>query len=138
MTDHNAHPDRPEPLWIDFHLLDRQIVDHTGAKIGKVDDVELDVGHDGRLIVTALLVGQQALGQRIGGLIGRWLAGIATRLRPEHEPPLPLRIAFEHVTHVDTAIIIGIRRELFPTPPLEAWLHDKIIGRIPGAPDASK
>jgi sporulation protein YlmC with PRC-barrel domain len=126
-----------DPLHIDFHLLDRQIVDHTGAKIGKVDDVELSTTPDGRVVIAALLVGQRVLGQRIGGWVGRWLAAVATRMRREEDPP-PLRIAFEHVTEVDSEITIGIRRELLPTPPLEAWLQEKLIGRIPGAGDASR
>ena len=129
--------ERPDPLRVDFHLLDRQIVDHTGAKVGKVDDVEVDIDAEGRLAVTALLVGQLALGRRIRGPVGRWLAGVATRLRPESEPP-PLRIAFDHVTHIDSEITIGVRRELLATPPLEAWLREKVIDRIPGAGHASK
>ncbi|GAB1510940.1 hypothetical protein [Actinophytocola sp. KF-1] len=136
MTHHRdrAHPD---PLRIDFHLLDRQIVDPKGAQVGKVDDVELGVDEEGRLVVTALLVGQLALGRRIGGVFGRWLAGVATRLRPESEPP-PLRIAYDHVVEVDSAITIDVHRELLATPPLEDWLRDNLIGRIPGARDAGE
>ena len=35
--------DQPDPLRVDFHLLDRQIVDADGEPVGKVDDVELTV-----------------------------------------------------------------------------------------------
>jgi sporulation protein YlmC with PRC-barrel domain len=128
--------EQPDPIRVDFHLLDRQIIDHTGAKIGKVDDVELGMD-DGRLTVTALLVGQRALGDRIGGVVGRWLAALAARLRTEQDPR-PLRITFDHVTKIESEITIGVRRELLPTPPLEAWLRDKLVDRIPGARDASK
>ena len=58
--------DQPDPLRIDFHLLDRQIVDAAGEPVGKVDDVELTLNPaTGRLQVTALLSGQQVLGERI-------------------------------------------------------------------------
>ncbi|MGX7673835.1 hypothetical protein [Plantactinospora sp. DSM 117369] len=58
---------------IGFDLLDRQIVDRDGIPIGKFDDVELTAGADDRLCVTALLTGQQALGARFGGVLGRWI-----------------------------------------------------------------
>jgi sporulation protein YlmC with PRC-barrel domain len=122
-----------DPLHLDLHLMDRQVVDDAGNKIGKVDDVELGED-DGRLVVTALLVGQRFLGERIGGWVGTFLAGIATRLGGPHEPRR-LRIPFEQVTHVDSEVIIGLHDELLPTPPLEAWLRDKLIDRIPGARD---
>ncbi|SEF37398.1 hypothetical protein SAMN05421837_113228 [Amycolatopsis pretoriensis] len=127
----------PDPLRIDFHLLDRQILDLAGAKVGKVDDVELAVGEDGRLGVVALLAGQVALGRRIGGRFGHWLAAVATRLRAE-ETPAPLRIPFEHVTEVGSHITLSLRGEVLSEPPLETWLRDHLIGRIPGARDARK
>jgi sporulation protein YlmC with PRC-barrel domain len=122
---------------VDFHLLDRQIIDHAGTKVGKVDDVELEVGPDGRVRIVALLVGQRVLGQRMGGWVGRWLASIATRMHDEHDPG-PVRIPFEHVTDVGSEITIGVRGDLMDRLPLEAWLQDRVIGRIPGAGDAGK
>ncbi|MFL6120043.1 hypothetical protein [Actinophytocola sp.] len=132
MTDRH---ERPDPLRIDFHLLDRQIVDLAGGKIGKVDDVELDVDDAGRVTIAALLVGQQPLGERIGGWFGRWIAALARRMRSASDPP-PLRIPFQDVTEIGSHITIGLRRELYDTPPLERWLRDRVIGRIPGARDA--
>jgi hypothetical protein len=100
-------------MLIGMDLLDRQIVDRDGEPVGKVDDVELDVDADGTPYVAALLVGQHALGQRIGGRLGSWIAGTARRLSPDyHRGPLP-------------------------DPALESWLRDHLIGRIPGASDAS-
>ena len=58
-------------MLIGLDLLDRQILDCGGQPVGKVDDVELDVDADGTPYVAALLVGQQALGDRIGGRLGR-------------------------------------------------------------------
>ncbi|WP_410595555.1 hypothetical protein [Amycolatopsis sp. lyj-23] len=124
-------------LRIDFHLLDRQVVDLAGRKVGKVDDVELAAGEDGRLRVVALLVGQVALGLRIGGRFGRWLAAVATRLRAE-ETPVPLRIPFEHVADVGSHLTLSLRAEVLTEPPLEKWLREHVIGRIPGARDARK
>ncbi|WP_103344128.1 hypothetical protein [Amycolatopsis sp. CA-126428] len=122
-------------LRVDFHLLDRQIVDLAGRKVGKVDDVELETGDDGQLRVTALLAGQVALGRRIGGRFGRWLAAVAGRLRTE-ETPAPLRIPFDHVADVGSHITLSLRVAVLDEPPLETWLREHVIGRIPGARDA--
>jgi sporulation protein YlmC with PRC-barrel domain len=124
-------------VMIGFHLLDRQIVDRDGALVGKVDDVELAVGDDGVPAVTALLVGQQVLGERIGDGIGAALAGIARRLRGD-ESSGPIRIPYDLVTDIGPAITLSVRRELLPDPPLEDWLRSNLIGRIPGAHHAGQ
>lgn len=49
-----------------LHLLDRQVVDRDGRLVAKVDDVELLLGNDGALAVTALLCGLPALLPRVG------------------------------------------------------------------------
>ncbi|MFD4668481.1 hypothetical protein ACFWNN_02035 [Lentzea sp. NPDC058450] len=124
----------PDPLRIDFHLLDRQILDLDGYFVGKADDVELSVAEDGRLVVAAILVGHHALGVRIGGVLGRWMAAVARRLHTTGDPQ-PLRIPFDRVAEVGSAIRLDVRHELLDTPALELWLRDKVIGRIPGAAD---
>lgn len=128
----------PDPLRIDFHLLDRQIVDREGNPVGKVDDVELTTDpHTGRMHVTALLSGQRILGDRIGGRLGRWMAASARRLAAaDHIPPLRIDIAV--VAEIGSTITLSIRRELLAAPPLETWLTDHLITRIPGAGDAGQ
>jgi sporulation protein YlmC with PRC-barrel domain len=123
-------------MLIGFDLLDRQILDRDGEPVGKVDDVELDVDADGGLYVSALLVGQQALGQRIGGRLGSWIAGTARRLSPDYDRG-PIRVPYELVSGLNSAVNLSVRRELLPDPALETWLRDHLIGRIPGASDAS-
>jgi sporulation protein YlmC with PRC-barrel domain len=115
-----------------FDLLDRQIVDRDGAPVGKVDDIELATGEDGVPYVAALLVGQQALGRRIGGWLGGCIENTARRFAPERHPT-PIRIPFDLVGEVDSAVHLTVRRELLTEPPLETWLRDHLIGRIPGA-----
>jgi sporulation protein YlmC with PRC-barrel domain len=123
-------------MLICFDLLDRQILDSRGEPVGKVDDVELDRGPDGTLCVAALLVGQQALGDRIGGRLGLWMAGAARRLSPDYHRG-PIRIPFGLVAEITSAVNLSVRRELLPDPPLETWLREHLIGRIPGASDAT-
>jgi sporulation protein YlmC with PRC-barrel domain len=119
-----------------FHLLDRQILDRDGRPVGKVDDIELGRTEAGAPYVAALLVGQQALGDRIGGALGRWIAGVARRLSTE--PGIgPMRIGYDLVATVGSAVNLSVSREQLPDAPLEAWLRNHLIDRIPGAGDAS-
>jgi sporulation protein YlmC with PRC-barrel domain len=120
------------PTLVGFNLLDRQIVDRTGALVGKVDDVELVI-HPGRAPrVSALLVGQEPLGERIGGALGATLAGSARRLRGDDESA-PIRIPYEMVADVGSAITLSVVRDMLTEPALEVWLREHLIGRIPGA-----
>ena len=133
-----AMTEKSEQLRIYFHLLDRQIVDTDGEPVGKVDDVELTLDEaTGRLQVTALLNGQQVLGQRLRGRLGRWMAGVARRLHPVENPP-PLRIELRQIADIGSAVHLTVRRDTLPTPPLEHWLADHVISRIPGAGHAGQ
>jgi sporulation protein YlmC with PRC-barrel domain len=116
-------------------LLDRQLVDCDGLLVGKVDDVELSDDDPPR--VTALLFGPGALGQRIGGRLGRAIAGLARRLHPDLAP-VPARIPYEQVSHLDAAVHLRISRGDLPRPSLEGWLCDHVIARIPGADRAGE
>jgi sporulation protein YlmC with PRC-barrel domain len=119
-------------MLIGFDLLDRQIVDRDGEPVGKVDDVELTYDTDGTARVTALLLGQEVLGDRIGGVLGRCIAGTARRLSGTYDRP-PQRISMSLVAAITSAITLSVKRELLPDPPLETWLRDHLIARIPGA-----
>jgi sporulation protein YlmC with PRC-barrel domain len=122
-------------MLLGFELLDRQIVDLDGALVGKVDDVELALDEDGTPYVVALLVGPLALGPRLGGFLGRFIAGLAELLHTG-ERPGPIRIAYDHVARVGSAVDLSIRRELLPEPALETWLREHVICKIPGAEHA--
>jgi sporulation protein YlmC with PRC-barrel domain len=119
---------------LDLHLqlLDRQVVDQDGKLVCKVDDLELEVDEGGQPYVTAILAGPRALGPRLGGRLGRWVTGIATRLADDRDSG-PQRISFALVEEVGSAIRLGVRRQDLQVEPLERWVDEHIIGRIPGS-----
>jgi sporulation protein YlmC with PRC-barrel domain len=121
-------------LLVAFNLLDRQIVDRDGLPVGKVDDVELDRAEDGGLYVATLLTGLEALGPRVGGALGRWMAAAAGRVQLERQGPR--RIPYDLVASVESAVVLSVKRDLLPEPELETWLNQHLIGRIPGAEHA--
>jgi hypothetical protein len=103
--------------------------------VAKVDDLELVVRADGRLAVSALLVGPGAFGPRLGGRLGRWTVGIWRRLRPDVDPS-PGRVDAALVTGTDSAVHLSVAAaDLDPTglDGLERWLRRYVIDRIPGA-----
>ncbi|MFF3866699.1 hypothetical protein [Micromonospora sp. NPDC001898] len=117
-------------------LLDRQIVDRDGRLVGKVDDVEFGVDTDGVPYVAALLSGQGALAQRIGGRVGRFLLAVADRL-VDDPPVTPLRVPYSLVERVDSAVRLRVGLDELPGSPMEEWLRRHLIDRIPGSDRAS-
>ncbi|MEO3781118.1 hypothetical protein ABGB16_30845 [Micromonospora sp. B11E3] len=123
-------------LQLNGRLLDRQIVDRDGRLVGKVDDVEFASDTDGVPYVHALLTGQVALGQRIGGRVGRLLVAVAEQF-VEDLPAAPMRIPYGLVERVDSAVRLRVPLDELPRSPVEAWLRRHLIDRIPGAGRAS-
>lgn len=119
-------------------LLDKQIVDCESLPIGRVDDVEIDPAADGSPRVVALLTGAQALGERLGGRGGRWIAGGSARLRAPGEQPGPTHIGWSLVDHIEPMVALTVRLDALPNVAgLERWLGRR-VERVPGAGDASE
>lgn len=127
----NPRNDKPSARTLDLNiaLLDRQVIDRDGQLVCKVDDVEFERGEDGNLYVAAILVGPRARGARVGGRVGRWISGIAQRLSTAEMP----RIDMSLVSEIGSAIKLGASRSDLDVDPLEDWVRDKIIARIPGS-----
>jgi sporulation protein YlmC with PRC-barrel domain len=121
-----------DPQARDAHLelLDRQILDHDGLMLGKVDDVELEEREDGRIYVTALLTGPGALGPRFTGALGSIITRTWSRLSGRTEPG---RVDWSEVASVGTAIELGISRTTAAVDGFETWMRENVIAAIPGA-----
>ncbi|GAB2737365.1 hypothetical protein [Nocardioides pakistanensis] len=113
-----------------FELLDRQILDHDGLMVGKVDDIELEQRDDGRIYVTALLTGPGALGPRLGGALGTVVTGTWSRLSGRSAPA---RIDWSAVAAVETAVRLAVGRTTVAVDGLETWMRDRVIAAIPGS-----
>ncbi|MFL6130251.1 MAG: hypothetical protein ACJ73E_14450 [Mycobacteriales bacterium] len=119
-------------LNLNLHLLDRQVVGPDDRLVCKVDDVELEPDESGRLVVTAILVGPRALGPRLGGRLGRWTAAIADRLAADRDAG-PHRIDMRVVTEIGSAVRVDRTREDLAVAPLEQWVDEHVVRRIPGS-----
>jgi sporulation protein YlmC with PRC-barrel domain len=113
-----------------YELMDRQILDHDGRMIGKVDDVELEQRDDDRLYVTALLSGPGALGPRFGGALGTIVTSTWSRLSGRTEPA---RVEWSEVASVQTVIRLAVGRTTVALDGFETWMRDRVIAAIPGS-----
>lgn len=119
-------------------LLDRQVVDSADLPVCKVDDLRFEQGEDGAWRVSEILVGPGALGDRFRGRWGATLTGIHRRMRGLAQPRPP-GIAWRNVVRIESDIRLSIPRDSLPADfdPLEVWLREHVIDRIPGSRHAS-
>ncbi len=111
-----------------LHLLDRQVVRAAdGRLLCKVDDLEIEAGETP--YITAILAGPLALGERLGGVIGRLMTGTTRLFRPE-EDPAPQRIPMSLVSEIGSAVKVGSE---VPEASLERWVRDHVIDPLPGS-----
>lgn len=122
-----------------FSLLDHQLLDCHGLPIGRVDDAELDVsGADAPPRVTALLTGAEALGQRLGGLVGGLMSHGAARLRDPEDARGPVKLDPELIAELEPLIKLRVGFADLPhVGGLERWLGRHFVGRLPGTGDAA-
>ena len=122
-----------------FSLLDLQIVDRDDLPVCRVDDLELQLPtRGGSPVVTAVLTGAQALGERLGGATGTVLSGPAARLRRTTEEG-PARIPMDLVRAEDAQLRLTVPLSQLPhVAGLERWLAQFVVAPVPGAGDASK
>ena len=119
-------------------LLDNQVVDCNRLPIGRVDDLEIEV-EGGPPQVTEVITGSEALGGRLGGFLGRWIAAASARLRSADQKQGPPRIEIAAVEEIEPLIELSVAKDELPqVAGLERWLAANFVGRLPGSGDASQ
>jgi sporulation protein YlmC with PRC-barrel domain len=111
-------------------LLDSQVVDRRGDKLGKVDGIILRVSPRGAPRVAAIELGAVTAARRVHPRLGRWLDHAVRRWR------LPLgrtRIAWSRVQSVGLEVRVDVDGRRARVQALERWLRARVIDRIPGA-----
>jgi len=121
-----------------FTLLDQQLIDAENRPVGRVDDVQLDLpDHGGPPEVTGVLTGAQALGERLGGVTGRLMASVASRLRSGQRRGEPVAIPAHLITTDANLVTLAVPvRDLPDAIGLERWLAQHVVEGLPGAGDA--
>jgi hypothetical protein len=110
-------------------LLDNQVVDRRGAKLGKVDGVILSVSRGAAPRVVAIELSAMTAAGRVHPRLGRWLDSAVRRWR------VPLgrsRIAWSRVLSVGLDVRVDVDAGRTRAQALERWLRTHLIDRIPG------
>jgi sporulation protein YlmC with PRC-barrel domain len=123
-----------EHRWVALDLLDRQIIDDSQQPVGKVDDVDFNSDSAGSTPqLMSLLSGAEALGQRLGGVVGTAMAGGAHRMLGDPRDG-SRSVSWSQVAEL--GYVIKLRHsaaELGVEPALEVWTRDNVIGPLPGS-----
>ena len=110
-------------------VLDLQLVDRAGMKMGRVDGIVLELGADTPPRVAEVLIGGSVLGDRVGVWAARLLGALA-RLFGVRQ--VVARIPFEVVSEIGQVIALDVDAQATEAMRTEHLL-DTIICRIPGA-----
>jgi hypothetical protein len=112
-------------------VLDSQVVDRRGEKIGKVDGIVLEMRADGPPRVAFLEIGSVALARRFSPLLGRWMQALAQHLGLGDGEPL--RVSPAKVLEYDVDIKVDTSVRETSARDWERWVATHVVDRIPGS-----
>ena len=113
-------------------ILDQQVVDRAGQRLGKVDGVILELRDGEPPRIAAIEIGPVTLLRRVhprlAALVSRWLS--------RHGPRTDgtLRIPWSKVQAIGVDLRVDLLAEGTSARAWEEWLRDHVIRRIPGTP----
>jgi sporulation protein YlmC with PRC-barrel domain len=112
-------------------VLDKQLVDRRGEKMGRVDSIVAEL-HPGRPPeVIAIETGSVALARRIGERTGCWVAQLAARIGGPRSAE-PYRIPWSGVRRIEVDVVVDVDFLDTPLGKWQRWLREHIVERIPG------
>jgi hypothetical protein len=121
-------------VMLGLEVLDRQLIDCDGRLCGKVDDLLLEdsVDHAGGSgpIVTHILAGPGALGDRLHGWMGRIARTMSRRLNPDVKVQ-HIQLPWSVVAKIDRETHLTVSSQEAGLEAVEEWLAQRLIGRIP-------
>jgi len=113
-------------------VLDKQLVDRNGVKMGKVDGIVAELRRDGPPRVTAIEVGSIVMARRFGQRPQRWMTWLASKLGGARYSR-PHRVPWNAVRDVGLDVELSLDVRDTAIFDWQHWLRDKVISKIPGA-----
>ncbi|MBA3670920.1 MAG: hypothetical protein H0W68_02705 [Gemmatimonadaceae bacterium] len=117
-------------LMLVHDVLDAQLVDRRCDKIGRVDELLLEL-RDGRPPrVATIVIGGEARARRVG----RWMTALHRAVGSITRRPVQgmSRISFDDVRSIADTIELDVDGETLASGHLERWMRDSVVRRIPG------
>ena len=112
-------------------ILDKQVVDRQGRKMGKVDGLVLE-DHEGSLRVAFLELGGGALARRLHPRLACVVQGLSRAFGVRDAEPL--RIPWSKVLRHDVEVRVDLDAEETPAYAWERRLRDGVMRRLPVGP----
>jgi hypothetical protein len=113
-------------------VLDKQLIDRDGTKMGRVDGLVLLLDDDGRPRLDHMQLGFVVLARRVHPRLEKWLEKI--RERWSVRKVARQVVEWEKVTELTTGHIkVDLLARETPAFDWERWLRDKIVMHLPGA-----
>ncbi|PZM16413.1 hypothetical protein [Rhizobium tubonense] len=113
-------------------VLDKQLVDRNGVKMGKVDSILAELRPDRPPRIIGIEIGSIAMARRLGPWPERWTRRMATKLGGvKHSEPH--RFLWSEVKEVRLNVELKVDVRETDVFDWQDWLRDRLIGRIPGA-----
>ena len=118
-------------LLLGHDVLDLQLLDRTGAKIGRVDALMLVVEPGKPVRVKSILIGGPVRQERVGRW-AVWLGGMLRRMLRSTKDGAS-EIPFSAVRRIADSIELDVDEAELESEHAERWLCDHVVRRIPGA-----
>ncbi len=119
-------------MYLVHDILDKQVVDQSGTKMGRVDGLVLTGRAGAPPHIAFIEMGATTLAQRLPRWLGRPIELLAKRFGAKQGEPY--RIPWERVQRIGkTEIEFHIDARRATAYATERWLRDHVICRIPGS-----
>ena len=119
-------PDLQDEILSIRDIIDSQLETSDNVEIGRVADIETEWSADGKLVLTSLITGPQALARRTAAPLE---ALIRFFLRDRFEQ----RININDVEHFGPTLRLRGKAADYQTGQSEKWIADHILRWIPGS-----
>jgi hypothetical protein len=111
-------------------VLDAQVVDRRGRKLGRVDGIILELPADRPPRVRGIQIGAAVAAARVHPALARWFTALAKRFGLFSDPVV---VGVDHIK--DTGVDVRLDLISSDRPRLlhiEKWAREHIVARLPG------
>jgi hypothetical protein len=119
-------PGQEDHLLVMRNIMDNQLETEDNCEIGRVADIEAELRDDGKLVLTSLVTGPQALAARVSSHL-RPAARFLLRDRFEHSIPI------SEVKQFGPTLRLRKKAKDYPVGQSDRWIADHILRWIPGS-----
>ena len=111
-------------------VLDKKLTDQEDCEMGRVSGLLMEFGESTQPHITHILIGGEALWDRVHPTLGKLAARLARLWGPKREGPV--KIPWSRVQTVGKDVKLDVKAKETGALDWEIWVAKNIIERIPG------